>query len=170
MNGKVDLGDGSGKCGACHGSGDSPWPSTAAHLAHEAPSFSAPLACANCHPVPSTVLDSTHLDGVVHVAFSGLAVARGAAPIWSGGACASVACHGAGLVDPPTVVPIWADVSGAAKQCGTCHPIPPTQHTPSTSCDRSDCHGGEVTENAQGVSFIGPSGKALHDNGIIDHN
>jgi predicted CxxxxCH...CXXCH cytochrome family protein len=170
MNGKVDLGDGSGQCGACHGSGDSPWPSTAAHPAHETPSLSAAVACASCHPVPSTVLEPTHLDGVVQVALSGLAVARGATPTWSGGACASVACHGAGLVDPPAVVPVWADASGAASRCGTCHPIPPTQHTPSTSCDRSDCHGGEVAENAQGVSFIAPGGKALHMNGIVDHN
>ena len=26
LNGKVDLGDGSGQCGACHGTADSPWP------------------------------------------------------------------------------------------------------------------------------------------------
>ena len=37
VNGKVDLGNGSGQCGACHGSGNSPWPTTQVHAAHQNP-------------------------------------------------------------------------------------------------------------------------------------
>ena len=167
MNGKVDLGDGSGKCGACHGTGDSPWPSTAAHPAHESPTLTVSLACSSCHVVPAAILDPGHLDGTVTVAFSGLANARGAAPSWDGSRCTNVACHGANLADP-AAVPAWTDRSGAQSKCGACHGIPPTEHTPSTSCNRSDCHGSEVMLDGNGDPLISASGKALHVDGIIE--
>jgi predicted CxxxxCH...CXXCH cytochrome family protein len=167
LNGRVDLGNGSGLCGACHGTGADPWPTTAAHPAHENPSLAAPLACTSCHVVPQTILDPTHLDGVVHVTFSGLALARGASPAWDGSACTNVACHGANLADP-AAIPAWNDTSGAASKCGACHGIPPTEHTTSTSCGWSNCHGSEVGENSDGVPFITASGKSVHVNGVID--
>jgi predicted CxxxxCH...CXXCH cytochrome family protein len=113
--------------------------------------------------------DPVHLDATVHVAFSGLAMARGARPTWDGARCASAACHGADLVDPPTLVPRWADTSGAASQCGACHGIPPSQHTPSKSCGDANCHPGEVVLDAAGVPSITLAGRALHINGVIDH-
>jgi predicted CxxxxCH...CXXCH cytochrome family protein len=167
MNGKVDLGDGSGKCGACHGTGDSPWPSTAAHAAHQNPTVTESLACSSCHVVPTAILDPGHLDGMVTVTFSGLATARGAAPTWDGSRCTNVACHGANLADP-AAVPVWTDGSGAQSKCGACHGVPPSQHTPSTSCNRSDCHGGEVILDPNGEPLISASGKALHVDGIIE--
>jgi predicted CxxxxCH...CXXCH cytochrome family protein len=167
MNGVVDLGNGSGLCGACHGTGSSPWPSTAAHPAHRDPTISEPTACASCHPVPTTITDPTHLDGVVHVTFGGLAVARGAAPVWNGVSCVSVACHGANLPDPAGV-PVWTDTSGAASQCGACHGVPPSDHTASKSCNLSVCHGPEVAISAQGVPSISASGEALHIDGVIE--
>ena len=114
------------------------------------------------------MLDPTHLDGTVHVIFSGLALARGAQPSWDGTSCVAVACHGANLADPPAT-PAWQDTSGAQAVCGACHGIPPAQHTPSTSCDRATCHGSEVVEDATGRPLItqGPS-RALHVNGVID--
>jgi predicted CxxxxCH...CXXCH cytochrome family protein len=168
LDGRIELGNGSGQCGACHGTGASPWPSSEAHVAHENSSISLPVPCASCHPVPSAIEDSTHLDGVVHVQFSGLAAARGANPAWNGTQCSSVACHGAQLVDPPAVVPAWADPSGAADRCGACHGIPPSQHTTSKSCGDANCHAGEVALDAAGVPSITPSGLALHINGVID--
>jgi predicted CxxxxCH...CXXCH cytochrome family protein len=167
LNGTVDLGDGSGLCGACHGTGDSPWPSTAAHPAHQNPTLTEPLACSNCHVVPTTILDPVHLDGTVHVTFSGLATARAAAPVWDGIQCTNVACHGANLPDP-AAVPAWSDTSGAEAKCGACHGIPPSEHTTSTDCSRSDCHGGEVTLDANGAPLISTAGKALHIDGIIE--
>jgi predicted CxxxxCH...CXXCH cytochrome family protein len=170
MNGKVDLGDGSGKCGACHGSGDSPWPTTSAHPAHQSPTLTQPIACETCHVVPTQVIDPVHLDGTVHVTLSGaLATARGSKPAWDGKTCTNVACHGANLVDPAPP-PAWTDTSGAAKKCGTCHPIPPSQHTPSLSCDRGDCHGSEIQLDNNGVPQIAPSGKSLHIDGIVESN
>jgi predicted CxxxxCH...CXXCH cytochrome family protein len=167
LDGRVELGNGSGLCGACHGLGDDPWPTTAAHSSHRNPTISSPIACASCHPVPATIEDPLHLDGVVHVTFSGLAVARGATPSWDGTSCAGVACHGANLADP-AATPTWTDTSGAAAKCGACHGLPPTQHTPSIDCNRSDCHGTEVSLDAFGIPSITAVGKALHVNGIID--
>ena len=124
MNGAVVLGDGSGLCGACHGTGASPWPTTAAHPGHQNPTITLPIACASCHPVPSSITDPTHLDGIVQVTFTGLALARGASPVWNGTSCTNVACHGANLADPAGV-PVWTDPSGDAAECGACHGIPP---------------------------------------------
>jgi predicted CxxxxCH...CXXCH cytochrome family protein len=168
MNGRVDLGNGNGTCGACHGTGDSPWPSDGAHPAHEAPTIAAPVACASCHIVPAALLSPGHLDGIVEVAFTGLALSRGASPVWNGASCAQVACHGAVLPDVPAVTPVWTDVSGAALACTACHGFPPSQHTTSTSCNRSDCHGAEVSLDVTGAASISPSGLALHIDGIIE--
>jgi predicted CxxxxCH...CXXCH cytochrome family protein len=167
LNGEVDLGDGSGRCGACHGKGDSPWPGTGAHPAHQNPTLTVSLDCTNCHIVPSTVLDPVHLDGTVHVIFAGLAVARGSSPSWGGASCADVACHGAHLPDP-AAVPAWGDPTGGQGACGACHGIPPSAHTPSIDCSRADCHGSEVTNGADGAPSITPQGKALHIDGIIE--
>ncbi len=168
LDGQVELGNGSGQCGACHGTGADPWPTTAAHPAHESPTLTQPLPCTSCHVVPSTILDPTHLDGVVQVTFSGLATARGSLPTWDGTSCASVACHGANLADP-VVAPQWTDTSGAPAKCRACHGIPPTQHTASTSCGWSNCHGAEIGETTAGAPFITGAGLSLHVNGVIDY-
>ena len=167
LNGRVDLGDGSGQCGACHGRGDDPWPSTDAHGAHRQPSVTAPVACEDCHIVPRSVIAPRHLDGMVTIAMAGRAIDRGAAPNWDGHTCTSVACHGARLVDPPAVVPTWTDGTGAARGCDACHRLPPTQHTASTSCDRAECHGSEIVRTGASLS-ISESGKLIHVNGVID--
>jgi predicted CxxxxCH...CXXCH cytochrome family protein len=167
LNGHTDLGDGSGACGACHGHGEDPWPTTGAHASHKNPTLAAPTDCATCHRVPPAVLSPGHLDGVVEVALSGRALDRSSPAEYRDQSCNLVACHGNGLVDPPLVVPVWTDASGAAKRCGACHGIPPTQHTASTSCDRATCHGSEVTRTLAEFA-ISETGKALHVNGAID--
>jgi hypothetical protein len=42
------------------------------------------------------------------------------------------------------------------------------QHTTSTSCDRSTCHGSEVTRDASGILGISAEGRSVHINGMID--
>jgi predicted CxxxxCH...CXXCH cytochrome family protein len=167
LNGRVDLGDGSGTCGACHGSGDDAWPRSAAHGAHAAPTVTTSVACGDCHRVPRAVRDQGHLDGVVEVVFAGRAVERGARAAWDGRSCRDVACHGAELVDPPPVLPVWADASGAARACGACHRLPPTGHTASGGCDRAECHGSEIIRSGLTLS-ISESGKLLHVNGVVN--
>jgi predicted CxxxxCH...CXXCH cytochrome family protein len=169
LNGTVDLGDGSGRCGACHGKGDSPWPSTLAHPAHQSPSLTEPLACDNCHVVPTDILDPVHLDGTVHVTFAGLATARASVATWDGSSCSSVACHGAKLSDP-AAAPQWTDSSGAQSRCGACHGIPPSQHTPSIDCSRGDCHGSEVALDLGGTPSVTIAGLQLHIDGVVESN
>jgi predicted CxxxxCH...CXXCH cytochrome family protein len=169
LNGKVDLGDGSGTCAACHGRDSGGWPATGAHASHRAPTIASPVDCASCHPTYDSPAAPGHLDGVAHVVFGPRALDRGAMPAWDGQSCAGVACHGAGLQGAPLVVPSWQDTTGAASQCGACHGIPPLQHTPSTDCGRSDCHTGEI-KRAGGLLSVSPEGRARHIDGLIEVN
>jgi predicted CxxxxCH...CXXCH cytochrome family protein len=167
LNGRIDLGDGSGVCGACHGRGDDAWPKSASHPAHAAPTVTTPIACSDCHVVPRAAPEHGHLDGVAQVIFSGRAVDRGARARWDGRSCQDVACHGAELVDRAPVVPVWTDASGAARACEACHQLPPTGHTASGACDRAECHGSEIVR-AGSVLTISESGKRIHINGAIE--
>jgi predicted CxxxxCH...CXXCH cytochrome family protein len=168
FNGKVDLGDGTGGCGACHGKGDDPMPKTNAHQSHRSPSLGPAVDCGNCHQTHvGNLYDAGHLDGVVQVTLGGHAADRGVMPAWDGASCSNVACHGAGLVEMPTVIPTWTDQSGAAMACGACHGIPPINHTPATDCGRSDCHASQWTKDGASRA-ITELGKMLHIDGIIE--
>ena len=167
LNGKVDLGDGSGACGACHGKGTSPWPATNAHPSHRAPALASPFTCASCHPPRDAIVTPGHLDGLVQIAFGDHALDRGASPGWDGATCTSVACHGANLPDGPSA-PAWTDLSGKERTCVACHGAPPKEHTASSQCGRSDCHGGEVDTGVP--SKITGFGRAMHVDGVVDFN
>lgn len=175
VNGKVDLGDGSGKCGACHGQGDDPYPTKDAHPSHQNPKLTTPVACQTCHDVtatpPQDIHTWNHMDGKVQITFSGRAKERLANPSWDGVGCNGVACHGAKLSNPPAINPLWKDPSHLPSTCGTCHGIPPNFHAPSGNCDSTACHGSEITRDAQNHVQISQSGKTLHINGVINtHN
>lgn len=114
LNGRVDLGDGSGQCGACHGQGASPWPTTGAHAAHAAPAGARAVACETCHPVP--------LPGEAHPVGCGAPLVRLLGLARKGGspasfdpqtkACAGTYCHaGRGATAP---APTWAE--GASER------------------------------------------------------
>lgn len=165
VNGKVDLGDGSGRCGACHGSGDSPWPSTGAHPAHATPLGAAPVACATCHAVPDANDVHPLRAGAPVVRLAGLAT-KGARPATYDAAtktCAATYCHdGAGAA---ANAPRWTD-GPSARACGSCHATPPpAPHPQDTSCGSSACHDGITTTGALAISSRGRPG---HVNGIVD--
>ncbi|HBQ16867.1 MAG TPA: hypothetical protein DEF51_38960 [Myxococcales bacterium] len=165
-NGRVDLGDGSGGCGACHGRGDDPWPRSGAHPAHRAPDLSAPVACAECHAVPTAVDDAGHLDQTraAEVVFGPVASARGTEPAAAGGRCADVACHGAGLAGGTAVTPT-REGGAALGECGACHGLPPpAPHPVSGTCGATLCHGGLA---APGPGLTA-AGRAVHVNGDVD--
>lgn len=169
VNGKVDLGDGSGGCGACHGKGDDPWPSTGAHPRHLQPTTTTPVACTDCHVVPPSIFaGGGHLDGTVELSFSGRATSHGAVPTWDGSTCKEAACHGGGLVNTPPLSPAWKS-GGPGGKCGDCHGLPPPfQHTTSTNCERSECHGSEVERDANQAPVISVAGQKLHINGALE--
>jgi predicted CxxxxCH...CXXCH cytochrome family protein len=167
VNGRVDLGDGSGKCGACHGHGDDPWPSTNAHPGHSAPKAAAAAPCAACHEVPKAFGAGTShpRGGPAVVAFSGIAKARGTPAAYVGGSCREVYCHGAGLEGTTSQTPVWTDKSGASRACGSCHTTPPgPPHVGNPSCNV--CHR-DADVSPQGPT-IAPAWANLHVNGAVD--
>ena len=156
MNGKAEAATGS--CSACHGDpkrvADMPGtdyllnsappvapqgaPSYAvgAHQAHMNPvpatAVAAPVACAECHAVPT---DSAHATSppAQKVVFGPLSTANGAAPAWSSTStgCAASYCHGNfdfNGVTGANATPSWTDT--APVTCTSCHGMPPIGHPP----------------------------------------
>jgi predicted CxxxxCH...CXXCH cytochrome family protein len=190
IDGKIDVGDGSGPCSGCHGDARSPAPprglhgetatstlAVGAHRAHlVAGTVRGPIACGECHVVPSSVGDAGHIDRPLPAAleFGPLATADGAAPTWnrSTATCANVYCHGGGshlLAEPSAgklVMQTWTASADATIYCGACHGLPPVDlsHAPTLQLtDCATCHPGTV----------GPFGNILvgngkHINGVVD--
>jgi predicted CxxxxCH...CXXCH cytochrome family protein len=137
MNGRVDRGDGSGACGACHGKGDDPWPSTGAHAKHRAPTASRAVACETCHEMP---------DPARHPRGGGVTVKLAGGGVYASGTCTSVRCHGAGLIGTTDAMPRWNDPASGA--CGTCHALPPgPPHHPGTTCSLGHRESAELHVN-----------------------
>jgi predicted CxxxxCH...CXXCH cytochrome family protein len=177
IDGKIDIGDNSGTCSACHGDAQSPAPprglhgetasTTIAVGAHRAHLFGTrvrePLACSECHRVPTAVGDPGHLDSALpaDVVFGPLATARGAQPRWdrTTATCTGVYCHG-------PITPSWMGGPSETVYCGACHGLPPSDssHTPAMQVtDCATCH----------PNSVGPFGNILvgngkHMNGVVD--
>ncbi|MBX3203756.1 MAG: CxxxxCH/CxxCH domain-containing protein [Labilithrix sp.] len=162
LNGKVDLGDGSGRCGSCHGQGDDPWPSTGAHRAHAAPKSARPVPCETCHAVPERGASHPEGKGGAGVRLAGLAVRGGRRASFdpTTKTCAGTYCHeGAGAARPS---PRWIETS--ATTCTSCHGAPPpAPHPQSTTCGGAACHEGRT----DGLALT-PAGRLAHVDGFID--
>jgi len=159
----VDLAQG---CSACHGGPDNPAPPTdtaggsattlltvGAHQAHvtSGSSIAAPLACDECHVVPTSVDAPGHMDpGPAEVTFGGLAAVDGATPAWNRdqGTCSSTYCHGATLnAGGSLTTPVWTKVDNTQDTCGSCHGYPPPlPHLQLANCGA--CHGATATGGA----------------------
>lgn len=164
VNGKADLGDGSGQCGACHGSGASPWPKTGSHPAHASPNGAAPVACGTCHTVPAAVGPQHPHGGPAVVTLRGLAVNGGSTATFDPATktCAGTYCHAGRGATQPT--PTWG-AGPSAVACGSCHATPPPPpHAQSTDCaSQASCHQGSL---ATPTTFT-PAGKAAHVDGVV---
>lgn len=103
-------------CGTCHGDSHGPRPSSGAHDKHAA-------YCEECHAVPKSLRDGNHLNGVLEVAFGGLAKHNQAAPAWDETTrrCTNSYCHGATSNE-------WENPGPAPTPCTTCHGNPPDSH------------------------------------------
>ncbi len=135
--------------------------SVGAHLGHVNPmpasAVMPPLACAECHQVPT---DDVHAMAppARTVVFGTLASTGAASPTWVAGTagCAATYCHGNfsfNGVSGSTVTPIWTDT--APIGCASCHGMPPTGHplvqgTSAVSC--SGCHPTSVDASGAIVS------------------
>ncbi len=191
-----DAGLFSEACRACHGSSLSPAPprdlagsfdtssiGVGAHRAHltAAHSLSAPVACGDCHRVPTQLHSPGHLDDPppAEVIFSGLSVADTASAAWdrSAATCSGTYCHGGGRsLSADTApglnrVPVWT--AGSSQiYCGSCHGAPPKDATHALNIDLGDCfrcHAGTI-DRAGNILLSGPpdARASLHINGVVD--
>ncbi len=128
--------------------------------------LSNPVACTECHVVPTDVLSPGHIDGPpAEVTFGTLAKTGGANPSFdrASATCGSVYCHGNFSGGKTTNKPVWTGANQAA--CGSCHTNRPLSgqhwHYPfRANCD--DCHPG-VNSNGSAITD-----KSKHVNGIKD--
>lgn len=166
-------------CSSCHGSVVNAAPprgvdgatstdriGVGAHQAHLlAGTVAAPVACTECHLLPTSLLDHPSFDGgPAQVVFGPLATAAGAIPIWDRNLaqCSNGYCHGGTLSGAETRPgPIWTRVDGSQLVCTACHGFPPGGSHPADSrCEA--CHGEVV--GAGGVILV----KERHIDGIVD--
>jgi len=169
LNGKVDVGNGDGTCGACHGDSKTPWPRDASHRAHRDTKITESIACSECHAVPEKVTSKGHLDGKVSLLFSGRALRAMLVPSFDadGRTCSEVACHGTERGGRELATPIWGDTIAEPDRCSACHATPPPPpHTQRAGCGGGLCHGNEVAPSATGYS-ITESGRARHLDGVV---
>jgi hypothetical protein len=205
INGTVEI-DSNLACNSCHGSATNDAPpqdvqgntstllaSIGAHQGHVAGNtISSPIACSECHQVPSHYQDAGHIDSDLpaEVSFGALAThpdihfPNGPQnSTWDGTRCNNIYCHNPALDDdhdkgpgvsvcsdnPPTnpcrdSKPIWIQVDGTQKQCDSCHGYPPwTNFHWGPDPNCSGCHYTVIAPDD--VTILDPS---KHINGMID--
>ena len=152
--------------------------SVGAHQAHLMPGANAisdPIACAECHVVPT---DLAHVgpDPATPVTLDWglLASANGATPAYdSTAATCTNYCHGQTLLDGGRLTqPTWTKVDQAQAACGTCHGSPPTDGSHSLHADQGSlnitCSGCHPTGYA--INSVGPDAVPSHVNGVVNVN
>jgi len=126
-----------------------------AHQTHlQGNAIAGPVACTECHTVPTSVL---HANGTVDLTFGQLSTTGGLAPVWNRAAatCASTYCHGATLTvgGGSVTVPTWTKVDGTQAACGTCHGAPPpAPHVQNAAC--GNCHPGYTAASVNLATHI----------------
>ncbi len=143
------------------------------HLNPATGSLTGPLACANCHVVPT---DSAHATTRPQVVQFGLLATTGGitTATWNSPdktsitTCSNVYCHGNfswNGVTGNSYAPDWT-LGSTQATCGSCHSLPPTGHIAVTvACN--GCHPGTV--DSSGNIIVNPAtGMSLHVNGQID--
>src|SRR5512133_657599 len=165
-------------CSSCHGATGNAAPPRALHGSERtgdigvgAPQshmlgseIAGPVACNECHPLPTDML--THPDvngGRTEVTFGPLATSSGATPEWdrTSATCKNTYCHGATLSGAEKRAhPTWTVVNGSQRRCSSCHGYPPASPHPTGACE--SCHG---DVSGPGSSIKDPK---RHVDGVID--
>lgn len=135
-------------CTSCHGDATSAAPPNAlgdlvsptqrgvgVHRAHlDGAKLGRPVACQECHVVPSTTDAPGHIDTPwpAEVTWGPVTRAGTSTPTWDPATltCAGTWCHGADT-------PVWTAIDGVASACGTCHALPPPPRTRPTTPART---------------------------------
>ncbi|MFI5307542.1 MAG: CxxxxCH/CxxCH domain-containing protein [Polyangiales bacterium] len=170
MNGVVDVGRGGSGCSACHGKDGDPMPDTPSHRLHRDTQLTSPIACTECHILPTEVGSPGHLARAsapaTLVTFGDRARERGRNPSYEAGTCKDIACHGAGLPEGIERALVWD--APASHACAGCHGVPPeVAHPKDDGCASLVCHGTEVSADTTGRR-ITAVGRARHIDGHID--
>jgi predicted CxxxxCH...CXXCH cytochrome family protein len=149
-------------------------PNVGAHQSHLNPgpgAISLPIACSECHTVPS---DLVHVgptpNSPATLAWGRLAGANGAVPAYlppPTTTCTNY-CHGQTMPTAGGAItqPVWTTVNGTQAACGTCHGVPPTQYShelhtgPAAALACSVCHGAGYTSTTVAVP--------THVNGVVN--
>jgi predicted CxxxxCH...CXXCH cytochrome family protein len=151
-------------------------PAVGAHQSHlqEGP-YRRPIACSECHVVPSTDDAPGHMDQPrAPVSFGPLASSGGAHPQWNPAqaTCSSTYCHGTTLgAGGSNPTPAWTGafaVGSTTLACDACHAVPPPTSTghPSVTGGVTACAGCHAdTVNPDGT--INTAG-GKHINGVVD--
>jgi len=182
VDGQVDVAV-TETCTGCHGSGNAAPPvdtsgrttttvsGIGAHQTHVlGTSSSRPVACNECHVVPSLVLDQGHVDSLrpAEVSLTRTARAFGGAPEYVAGTCRDTSCHGAVFPDGndsggSKKTPTWTRVGSGEAACGSCHALPPPAPHPYASLNPvcNKCHEDIAPDN---VTFVRPD---LHVDGVV---
>jgi predicted CxxxxCH...CXXCH cytochrome family protein len=175
VNGSVDFA--SGGCGACHGSAQNAAPPASlsgateasdlgvgAHQAHLAGGeFSRPVACDECHVVPTDVESHITTPPPAVLTFSSVATTDGATPVWDRTTtkCSGAYCHGSAQLGGANPTPAWTTTDPPQAACGSCHSLPPpAPHSTSTGC--VGCHPNVINDQGQLID------RQKHVNGHVD--
>ena len=169
------------QCNSCHGTAadgspppdlsgniDPSSPGVGAHQRHlQSAATHGPVACNQCHVVPSVWNTPGHFDGSppAAVTFGSLATLNNSPASFSptNFTCTNVYCH-------LSAVPNWIAQRTDSATCGTCHGLPPPfvagvaisaqSHPKNAECSR--CHGAVIDQN---MNFTAPN---EHVNGTIN--
>ncbi len=161
------------------GSSDTRQAGVGAHQSHLLPGTSAisePVACAECHVIPSP-------DSLLHVGpsfstpatldWGPLATASGVEASYdrTAATCANY-CHGATLTGGANTAPIWNEVNGTQARCGTCHGNPPTSgaHVQHAAPNWYGISCGVCHPPGYALGAVGQDAVPFHVNGVTNMN
>ena len=192
IDGKVEVVN-TAACDSCHGSGGNSAPprdahgntlttapGVGAHAQHMTASspWHAQIQCNECHLVPGSTTDQTHLDSIDEVymdptiAVPGSSTGTGGhlqipGATWNATSltCSGTYCHGGGtspLLGGNHTTPKWTQVDGTQAQCQSCHGMPPpAPHPVDSNCGK--CHPTMTAGNNTTITY-----PAKHIDGNVD--
>lgn len=118
--------------------------------------------CSECHVTPTHIEDEGHLGALPAEVSLNVPQSPGASYDASTHTCRGVYCHGGQFSGDTAAAlnePTWIDTSGAPRECGSCHGLPPSNHAQN---DCVLCHG----------TVAGPdrtiANATLHLDGIVE--
>jgi predicted CxxxxCH...CXXCH cytochrome family protein len=148
-----------------------------AHQAHLLPgvkALAAPVACSECHVVPT---DLAHVGPAfttpATLEWGPIATANGAkASFDSVSLTCSNYCHGATLTGGSKTQPVWTKVDGTQARCGACHGDPPSsgQHVLHAAPNWNHISCGVCHPTGYSIGVVGPAVVPIHVNGVVNMN